>query len=362
MSFNPFTPSFGSVPPELAGRQQLIDDILGGLANAPGDPNRASIFVGSRGSGKTVLLTTIAEQAEGMGWISANVTAREGMLAEILVQTRDKGVHILTPETTARLTGLQVGKFGFTREVGERQSTWRSEMTSVVRELNDQGSGLLVTVDEASASLDELRILVDVFQHFVRERREVALLIAGLPHNVSLILDDDSVSFLRRAFRHSMEAIDTNDVASAMRETIEGAGRAIDADALSFAAEEAGGFAFLIQLIGYHLWRSHPGAASISLDDAQTAVSFAKRDMEHMVLEPTVRDLTMRELEYLRAMAQDDSMSTVRDIAARMGIDANNASKIRRRLVERGLIGSRGRGRVGFDMPMLKGYVTDLLR
>lgn len=358
MANNPFTPTFGSVPPELAGRRQLIEDILGGLENAPGDPNRASIFVGARGSGKTVLLAAIAERAEALGWLSVNVTAREGMLGEILVQVREKGEHILKPETLYKLTGLQVGEFGFTREVGERRSTWRSEMTGIVRELNDHGTGLLITVDEASARLDELGTLVDVFQHFVRERRDVALLLAGLPHNVSLLLDDESVSFLRRAFRHSMEAIDTNEVAQAMLETIEGAGRTIGPVALAIAAEGAGGFAFLIQLIGYHLWRAHPDAAKISEDDARSAVAFARRDMERMVLEPTVRDLTPREVEYLRAMAVDSSVSTVGDIAKRMGIDANNATKVRKRLVERGIIGPRGRGRVGFEVPMLKEYIS----
>lgn len=358
MANNPFTPTFGSVPPELAGRRQLIEDILGGLENAPGDPNRASIFVGARGSGKTVLLAAIAERAEALGWLSVNVTAREGMLGEILVQVREKGEHILKPETLCKLTGLQVGEFGFTREVGERRSTWRSEMTGIVRELNDHGTGLLITVDEASARLDELGTLVDVFQHFVRERRDVALLLAGLPHNVSLLLDDESVSFLRRAFRHSMEAIDTNEVAQAMLETIEGAGRTIGPVALAIAAEGAGGFAFLIQLIGYHLWRAHPDAAKISEDDARSAVAFARRDMERMVLEPTVRDLTPREVEYLRAMAVDSSVSTVGDIAKRMGIDANNATKVRKRLVERGIIGPRGRGRVGFEVPMLKEYIS----
>ena len=354
---NPFTPTFGSVPPELAGRSQLIADILGGLDNAPGDPNRASIFVGARGSGKTVLLTTIAERAEARGWLSVNVTARDGMLAEIIVQVRDKGSHVLTPETLSRLTGIQLGELGFTRELEKRRSTWRSEMTGVVRELNSAGVGLLITVDEASARVRELSDLVDVFQHFVRERRDVALLLAGLPHNVSLLLDDESVSFLRRAFRHTMDSIDVNDIADAMRETVEGAGRTIDPDALNVAAEAAGGYAFLIQLIGYHLWRAHPGETRISLDDARSAIAFAERDMERMVLEPTVRSLTPREVEYLQAMAQDEGVSSVKDVAERMGIDTNNASKVRKRLVEHGLIGSRGRGRVGFDMPMVREYL-----
>ena len=359
MKKNPFTPTFGSVPPELAGRQQLINDILLGLDNKPGDPNRASIFVGSRGTGKTVLLTAIANQAESMGWISVNVTARNGMLAEILVQALNKGAHILKPKDISHYTGIQIGELGITREFSEQQSTWRSEMTSIVQELNENGVGLLITVDEANSKLEDMRVIVDVYQHFVREGREAALLIAGLPHNVSLILEDDSISFLRRAFRHSMEAISTNEVAQAMQVTIEGAGRTIEPDALKLASEQAGGFAFLIQLIGYHLWRIHPDNERITLEDAKVGIMFARNDMERMVIEPTLRDLSRREYEYLQAMAQDISISNVSDIAERMGLDANNASKVRRRLVERGIIGARGRGRVAFDVPMIREYFME---
>ncbi|MDR1799127.1 MAG: ATP-binding protein [Bifidobacteriaceae bacterium] len=45
----------------MAGRQAMIDSILEGLDNGPGDPNRASLLVGARGVGKTALLTAIAE-------------------------------------------------------------------------------------------------------------------------------------------------------------------------------------------------------------------------------------------------------------------------------------------------------------
>ncbi|WP_350453837.1 AAA family ATPase [Slackia heliotrinireducens] len=359
MGANPFTPTFGSVPPELAGRAQLIKDILEGLENGPGDPNRASIFVGPRGSGKTALLAAIAEQAEEMGWISVNVTAREGMLDEIMVQTREKGSHLIRPEASSHVTGVQIRGVGLSREMVDRRSTWRSEMTAILRELNDAGTGLLITVDEAASSSEELYTLVDVFQHFVREHRNVALLLAGLPHNVSLLLDDDGISFLRRAFRHSMEAIDDNDVADAIKETVENAGRSIDPKALALAARGAGGFAFLIQLIGYHMWRQHPNEERVTLEDVENALALAKHDMERMVLEPTVRSLTPREMDYLLAMTQDGSVSQVSSIAERMGVAPNNASKVRKRLVERGIIGPRGRGRVAFEVPMLKEYLLE---
>jgi hypothetical protein len=60
---NPFTPTFGSEPVLLAGRERYIDDVLSGLKNRPGDPNRTTIFTEPRGSGKTVLLSRIASEA-----------------------------------------------------------------------------------------------------------------------------------------------------------------------------------------------------------------------------------------------------------------------------------------------------------
>lgn len=355
---NPFTPTFGCVPPELAGRDALIADILEGLDNAPGDPNRATIFVGARGTGKTVLLTTVAEQAEMRGWISVNVTDRSGMLSEIVVQLRQKASHLLAPETCTWLSEIRVHGVGFTRTRQEVPSTWRADMTKVVCELNEQGAGLLVTVDEVSVRSEELSALIDTFQHFVRERRDVALLLAGLPHNVSTLIDVDATSFLRRAFKHTMDQISATDTSYAVKETVEGAGREIAIDALELAALASEGYAFLIQLVGYHAWRQHPERKVITLEDMEQAVAFARSDMYRMVLEPTVNSLSERELEFLTEMTENEGPYRVSDIASRMGITENNATKIRARLVEQGIIGARRRGFVDFDMPMIRDYLA----
>lgn len=44
----------------------------------------------------------------------------------------------------------------------------------------------------------------------------------------------------------------------------------------------------------------------------------------------------------------------------RMGVDANNASKVRELLAERDLIGTRRHGRVGFDMPIPREHLLSL--
>ena len=62
---------------------------------------------------------------------------------------------------------------------------------------------MLFTVDEVDPTLDEMVQLAAFYQHFVREGRKVALLMAGLPHNISSLLNNKTVSFLRRSNRRA---------------------------------------------------------------------------------------------------------------------------------------------------------------
>jgi len=211
---NPFTPTFGSIPLQMAGRDGIIRDVLNGLNNGPGDPYRAVIFLGARGTGKTVLLAKIAEEASADGWICANVNADLGMLDEILMQIRDNATEFLAPESLSHITSISIAGVGVSREIRQsgKKTTWRSEMTSILKELNDQNIGLLITIDELDVKIDELRTVISTFQHFVRERRDIALIMAGLPSKVSSLLRNDSISFLRRAFQHHLVAVDESEV------------------------------------------------------------------------------------------------------------------------------------------------------
>jgi hypothetical protein len=72
-------------------------------------------------------------------------------------------------------------------------------MNALLDQLALADLGLVITVDEVNPEVGELVSFVSTYQHFVRERRNVALHMAGLPNNVSSLLGNDDVSFLRRA-------------------------------------------------------------------------------------------------------------------------------------------------------------------
>ena len=360
---NPFTPTFGSIPLQLAGRDGIISDILGGLDNGPGDPNRATVFVGARGSGKTVLLAKIAEEASANGWISVNVNADHDMLDEILIQIRDNASEFLAPESLSYITSISLAGMSVTRNMNKnaRKNTWRSDMTSILKELNEKDVGLLITVDELCVSIDEVRALIVNFQHFVRERRDVALIMAGLPQKVSGLLRDDSISFLRRAFQHHLEPIEESEVRYSIMRTIELAGRKIEKKALELAAKSTKGFPFMIQLIGYQMWRQHPEVETISYEDAKEGILLAQNDLERMIFDTTYRELSEKDIAFLEAMLCDNETSAISNIAERMKVTPKYAGIYRKRLIEQGIIGSRGYGKLAFDLPMFRDYLKTRL-
>lgn len=87
---NPFALESGRVPPVMAGYGNAIESIEDAFRNGPGDPNLTGIFDGARETGKTALLTPLADAAEERVWIAARVSAVPGMLEDILVQA-EKG-------------------------------------------------------------------------------------------------------------------------------------------------------------------------------------------------------------------------------------------------------------------------------
>ena len=355
---NPFTPAFGSEPMILAGRDNILEDVLGGLQNGPGDPNRATILVGPRGSGKTVLLTRIADEASKMGWVTARVTASEGMLGSIVEQTIKNSKGFLPMKVKARLTELHAFGVGFSVDAPkEKMPSWRLQMTEILESFDKFQAGLLITVDEIDTKLEEMVALVRDFQHFVTEKREIALLMAGLPGKTLQMFQDKSISFVRRAFQHRLDSIPLTDVKMAIQKTVEASGRTIDDDALNVATTFTNGFPFLIQLIGYHMWRQSPEAKRISLSDVKNGMESADEHMERMILDTTIRELSDKDIAFLLAMTGDPDISRISDIIKRLNVSASIAGQYRLRLIRQGIIEEYGRGKVRFVMPLLREYL-----
>jgi type II secretory pathway predicted ATPase ExeA len=360
---NPFMPVFGRIPALFIGRDRLLRDVVGGLRNGPNDPNRTTVFTGPRGSGKTVMLTKIAAEAQALGWVCANVMTRPGMLERVLEQVRDGASEILPVKANKKLAAIEIstplGGVGVaTESVSEKTPSWAKQMTELLNALQEHGTGVLITVDEANAEVEDLIDMIAEYQLFVRAERDIALIVAGLPWNVDALVMDSTVSFFRRAFRHELKPIAIPDVRSSLKKTIEAAGRSIDAGALDEMAEATGGYPLMIQLIGYHVWNQSE-KKKIEKIDLTEGIESARADLENMILDATLLEISDTDKKFLVAMLPDARESSIADIAERMGVGANYAAKYRRRLIKQGVIAPAGRGKVIYAIPMFKELLAE---
>lgn len=359
---NPFTPTFGIVPAHLAGRQGILDDMRQAFDNGIGDPNLSTILIGARGTGKTALLSCIAEEAERHGWISANVVAGDGMLEDIIQRALEASEHLIAPEGSPRLSGLTVGQlFGleWTHDTPTK-ANWRTRMNAIFEQLSEHEIGLLITVDEVKVTVPEMVRLAATYQLFIRENKKVALVMAGLPSNVTDLLENGDVSFLRRSQQRYLGRINDVDIEAAFQRTVEDAGKQIDDDALQECVQAIDGFPYMMQLVGYRAWEASGDARSIHSNAAETGISRAQRELESGVLATTYRELSPGDRRFLMAMLEDNGPSRGSEIAQRLGKKTNYVSTYKRRLLKQGLIEELPDSTFEICIPFFKEYLREL--
>ncbi len=240
------------------------------------------------------------------------------------------------------------------------EATLRSQIDLVTDLLAENETVLLVTLDEIHRNqIDELRQVATAVQHAFREERELAFAGAGLASAVSDVVNDDVLTFLRRAERHALGAVPDDDVARALRTPVEASGRHVRDRALAAMVEGTRGYPFLIQLVGAQVWRLRRSDVEISIDSAREGVANALRRLGALIYEPALADASAIDKSFLLAMAEDDGPSRMKDIQQRLSITTNFASQYRLRLIASELIESTGHGYVDFALPYLRDYLRE---
>lgn len=359
---NPFTPVFGRDPAYFAGREQILDDVVRALDVGNNDPNLTSIFVGARGTGKTALLSRLASEATKRGWIAVSVTAIPGMLEDIIQRIHEEASHLIGKSESRKITSLEIAPLGSIgwENVPEDALNWRSRMNILFEQLAETETGILITVDEVDPNLDEMIELATTYQHFIREGKKVALLMAGLPHNVSRLRSGKHTSFLRRAFRQELGAISPEDVHEGYRMTLEGNGKTIDPIALDAAVRATKGFPFMFQLVGFRMWNAST-TGQITEENVKVGVELAQSDLRRQVFDSTYSDLSKSDLLFLKAMLEDESESSLSDISDRLGKPSGHVSTYKKRMLEAGVIEEGLRKGIRFSLPGFRDYLSEML-
>ena len=352
-----FLPTFGNRPAELIGRDSVIEGFQKGLLQPIGHPNRATLLVGQRGMGKTALLLEFSDHAEKSGFVVARTTATENLLDDII-----GAIQVYETKVKPKVKGVSAGALGFSlgltfSEGLEQHLSFQNKLSLLLNELEKQNKGVVILIDEIQAHGKALRLLTTAYQHLVGENKNIVIAMAGLPHAISSILNDEVLTFFNRAKKIRLEPLPLNAISLYYSKVFGELGKKISAEDLETAVEMTRGYPYLLQLIGYYLLEYAGNSPEITGSHIKLANISARRDMIDNIYEPVVKLLSLKDMQFLKAMAEDGGVSRVSDIKGRLNVNDSLVQAYRKRLLETGIISAERRGEVAFTLPYFDEYL-----
>jgi hypothetical protein len=357
---NPFNPSFGQRPEVFLGRDDLIREFTDSL-NQKSSPWRNVILTGIRGAGKTAVISGIRElYKDNKGIITVSVTSMDGMLDEVLSIIYDqspgdamKGIKAITG------IGILGNEISFSSSAPDPDFTanFRYQLTGLLTSLKKKKTKVIFLIDEVQNVTDDLRKFVATYQHIFSEKYDVALLMAGLPNAIDDVLNDKVLTFLRRANQVKLENIEISLVSFYYKKIFSEGNKILSAESAQRAAQLTEGFAYLVQLLGYNLWKYSDDEVSEAV--FELALAESKASLFQNVHRLIYHGLSAKDKSYLSAMVPDSQISTAKDIRERMKVDTNTVSTYRSRLIAAGIIRDAGRGLVSFTLPFMRDFLHE---
>ena len=377
---NPFAPGAGTRPPELAGREQIIEDATVALDRVKnGRPARSQLLLGLRGVGKTVLLNEIARIAEREGYRAIELEAPEDQrLADMLVPPLKSTLNRLSAIEQAKtlatrgLRALQSFTSVFKVKVGEVEFAVAEPGLADSGNLeNDLPDLLMLVAEAAQAAHVPIALFIDEVQYLSHEdlgalivsihrigQRQLPLTVfgAGLPQLAALA--GDAKSYAERLFDYPpVGPLDHAAAERAIREPIRSEGADIEPVALDSVIQHTEGYPYFLQEWGSHAWDAAPHSP-ITSADVMRATEAARRALDQGFFRVRLDRLTPREREYLRAMAElGPGPHRSGDIAALLGVKVTTVGPLRNGLIRKGMVFSPQHGDTAFTVPMFDAFM-----
>lgn len=383
---NPFAPGAGTRPPELAGRDELIERAAVALDRiAQGRPARSFILHGLRGTGKTVLLGKIRQDAEARGLHAVRIEAPEGRSLPAMLAAPLRALLLKLDRLEAAKLGAQKALRALASFAKLKVSYSDIEVTLDVepeKGVADSGdlevdlSELLMTVGEAARERDTAVILaIDEIQ-YVREtemaaliaalhavaqaQMPVAMVAAGLPQLLGQM--GRAKSYAERLFEFvEVARLDPGAAHNAIVLPIEREGEEIEREAVRAIVAQTQGYPYFLQEWGKHAW-DLAFASPITLQDVENATITAIAELDASFFRVRFDRLTPSEKRYVRAMAElGPGPHRSGDIADMLGKQVTQLAPIRNSLIRKGMLYSPAHGDTAFTVPMFDEFMKRIM-
>jgi hypothetical protein len=380
---NPFSPGAGAPPPELVGRDPLLEQariLLGRVKQKR--PEKSLLLTGLRGVGKTVLLNDIERMAKAVGYQTILLEAHEekplgeliypalrGLLYELdrVAGAGDKvkrGLAVLRSFISSiKLTvgdlalGLDIEPAKGTADSGDLEIDLPNLFVAIAEAAEERQSAVAILMDEIQyLSQKELGALIMAMHKMQQKQLPLVLLAAGLP--VLPGMAGESKSYAERLFNFpDIGALSEADAAQALREPAREAGVEFQEDALQEVFRLTHGYPYFIQEWGYQSWNI-AAASPITLQIVQAATPEVIRRLDKNFFRVRFDRLTPGEKNFLRAMAHlgHEHLRTG-DIAATLGMSVKGIGPVRSKLIKKGMIYSPAHGDMAFTVPLFDEFM-----
>lgn len=380
---NPFAPGAGSPPPELAGRDAILNQAEVALGRIQrGRSSKSIMIVGLRGVGKTVLLNRIKDLAGEQGFQAELLEAPEnrslaGLLAPALrslILKLDRGEQINNAARRAfrglrsfaaaikiKYNDIEIGLDGETEpglaDSGDLESDIPDLLVAVAEAAKERGTAVALIMDELQY-LDEIEMSALIMgMHRISQRQlPLTLLGAGLPQLVGLT--GRSKSYAERLFDFPQAGpLSLADATAALRAPAQAEGVDFTEPAIRRIHDLTEGYPYFLQEWGYHSWLtaavSPIGVAAV---DAATPNAIAALDQSFFRVR--FDRLTPAEKRYLRAMSElGAGPHRSGDIAHELGVKVNSTGPVRATLIKKGMIYSPAHGDTAFTVPLFDQFM-----
>ncbi len=384
---NPYAPGAGAPPPELAGRDTIIENASIALHRIrSGLVARSLMLIGLRGVGKTVLLNRIRNDAEAEGCATMLLEAPErrslpallapGLRAALLRLDRvaaggervRRALRALGGFVQAMKVKYEDIEFGIdlgvehgVADTGDLDADLSALLQAVGEAARERKTLLAMFVDELQYVAEpQLAALISALHRCAQLQLPVTLIGAGLPQLPGQL--GEAKSYAERLFEFVEVGALPNDAArQAIIAPASRAGVAFTAAALDEILRQTGGYPYFLQEWGKHAWDC-ADASPITIDDVRRASERAIAELDMSFFRVRFDRLAPSEKRYLRAMAElGPGPHRSGDIAQAMGREVQTVAPIRAKLIDKGMIYSPSHGDTSFTVPLFDGYMRRVM-
>lgn len=380
---NPFSPGAGAPPPELVGRDDVLDQariLLGRIKQRRAE--KSILLTGLRGVGKTVLLNEMERTAQAAGYRTLLVEAHEqkplgALLAPPLRQLLHKLDRLAGAGHKARQAlavlkgffgtisvkmegielGLDIDAEKGTADSGDLEIDLPDLFTAVAEAAAEQGTCLAVMIDEIQyLNKKELGALIMSMHRMQQRQLPLVLLGAGLP--ILPGLAGESKSYAERLFSFpDVGALSDSDTSRALQDPVKQYGVEFDEAAVREIYRLTQGYPYFLQEWGYQAW-NRAEVSPISLAVVQDASATVTKRLDENFFRVRFNRLTPREKRFLRVMAElGPGAQRGSEVAECLSVKINSIGPTRAKLINKGMIYSPAHGYLAFTVPLFDDFM-----